>query len=147
MRLFSCPSCRQVVFFNNVKCERCELLLGYDDASNRILALRPDTEAASSLIAVAGRGDNTRWAYCANRAHDVCNWLLPLANDAPPVAGALCRACRHNLTIPDLSVDQNVVLWRRIEEAKHRLLYTILRLDLPIAVHDPSPGPAAVRPQ
>jgi hypothetical protein len=49
-----------------------------------------------------------------------------------PADNALCRACRHNLTIPDPSQADNVVLWRKMEEAKHRLLYTILRLRLPL---------------
>jgi hypothetical protein len=132
MKLFSCPACAHVVFFNNVKCERCDLLLGYDDASNRMLALLAAGEPADTLVATTERDQNTRWVYCANHAHDVCNWLLPLANDTLPAAGSLCRACRHNLTIPDLSVPTNIVLWRKMEEAKHRLFYTILRLGLPL---------------
>ena len=109
MKLFACPHCGQVVFFGNVKCERCEAQLGYDYHSNRM-------KVPSDL-----------WKYCGNHAHDVCNWLLHA--DSPDV---LCRACRHNLTIPDLGQPANIELWRKIEEAKHRLLYTILRLRLPL---------------
>jgi len=109
MKLFACPHCGQVVYFGNVKCERCESQLGYDYQSNRM-------KVVSEL-----------WKYCGNHAHDVCNWLLQA--DSPD---ELCRACRHNLTIPDLSQPANVELWRKIEEAKHRLLYTILRLRLPL---------------
>jgi hypothetical protein len=109
MKLFACPHCGQVVFFGNVKCERCESQLGYDYQSNRM-------KVVSEL-----------WKYCGNHAHDVCNWLLHADS-----SDKLCRACRHNLTIPDLSQPANVELWRKIEEAKHRLLYTILRLRLPL---------------
>lgn len=107
MRLFSCPSCRVVVYFENVRCERCEAAFGYDPARNR--------------MAVVGE-----LRYCANRAHGVCNWLLPAGD-----AGELCVACRHNLVIPDLSIAENVPPWTKIEWAKHRLLYTLLRLGLP----------------
>lgn len=109
MKLFACPHCGQIVFFGNVKCERCESQLGYDHEINRMRVLAPELK------------------YCGNYEHAVCNWLLPA--ESPDT---LCRACRHNLTIPDLSQPQNVDLWRKIEEAKHRLFYTILRLDLPL---------------
>lgn len=112
MRLFCCPSCAHILFFGNVRCERCETTLGYDPERNTMVSLEADT----------------RWRYCANHAHDVCNWLLPA--DSDPAQG-LCIACRHNLVIPDLTIPSNLVWWRRIEEAKHQLLYTILRLRLP----------------
>lgn len=132
MRLFSCPVCGQVLFFGNVKCERCEAMLGYEPTANRMLALAADD--SGRLVATAGRLEGTAWRYCGNHAHDVCNWLIPA--DQP---GELCRACRHNLTIPDLSVPENVGLWRKLEEAKHRLLYTILRLNLPLFDRDARP--------
>ncbi|MEO8553669.1 MAG: putative zinc-binding metallopeptidase, partial [Kofleriaceae bacterium] len=116
MKLFSCPACGQVLFFGNVKCERCDAILGYEPERNRMLVL------------------GTAWKYCANHTHAVCNWLLPADATAE-----LCRACRHNSTIPDLSVPENVELWRKIEEAKHRLLYTILRLGLPLFDRDERP--------
>ena len=43
-----------------------------------------------------------------------------------------CAACRHNRVIPDLSVAGNDRLWGRIEAAKHRLFYSLLRLGLPL---------------
>jgi len=94
-----------------------------------MIALAPDGDR---LVATAGRHQGTRWKHCANRRYDVCNWLIAAEGDAPIDPDELCRACRHNVTIPDLSRPDNVVLWRRLEEAKHRLLYTILRLDLPL---------------
>jgi hypothetical protein len=127
MRLFSCPACGLVVFFGNVTCGRCGAGLGYEPTSNAMIALAPEGDR---LVATAGRHKGTTWTYCGNHVHDVCNWLLP--GDAAGGDGELCRACRHNTTIPDLSVPENVALWRRMEEAKHRLLYTVLRLRLPL---------------
>jgi hypothetical protein len=124
MKLFSCPACGLIVFFGNVRCERCGEGLGYEPETNAMIALHRDGDR---WIASAGRHAGTSWTYCANHAHDVCNWLLPEA-----ATDALCRACRHNVTIPDPSQPQNVALWRKVEEAKHRLLYTILRLELPL---------------
>jgi hypothetical protein len=37
-----------------------------------------------------------------------------------------------NLVIPDLSVFGNLERWRKIEMAKRRVIYTILRLGLPV---------------
>jgi hypothetical protein len=130
MRLFSCPACHQIVFFGNVACERCSAVLGYEPTRNAMLALEPDGADGARLVATAGRHRGTAWRYCGNHTHGGCNWLLPA--DAPDAPDALCRACRHNLVIPDLSTPENVDLWRRMEEAKHRLLYTVLRLRLPL---------------
>jgi len=66
------------------------------------------------------------YRFCANAEHDTCNWLIE-ANEPDK----FCAACRHNRTIPDLSSPENLARWRRIEGAKHRLFYTILKLGLP----------------
>ncbi len=113
MRLFACPNCGLVVFFSNTRCERCETQLGYAPMPNRMIPLKAD-------------GRKT-WKYCNNFNHGVCNWLIPAEDPSE-----LCRACRHNMTIPDLSVPENIPLWTKLEQAKHRLLYTILRLNLPL---------------
>jgi hypothetical protein len=65
--------------------------------------------------------------FCANAAYDACNWLVPQENP-----DAFCRACRLNRTLPDLRMPENVVLWRRLERAKRRLVYGLLRLGLPV---------------
>jgi hypothetical protein len=124
MKLFSCPACGQIVFFGNVRCERCGEGLGYEPETNVMVALRSEGD---HQVASAGRHAGTAWRYCANHSYDVCDWLLPAA--APE---SLCRACRHNVTIPDPGQPQNLLLWRKVEDAKHRLLYTILRLGLPL---------------
>lgn len=122
MNLFSCQHCGQLVYFENIRCERCGYALGYQLDTNRIVALESVGDGSwRSEDGVAAR-------YCANVAHGVCNWLVP--PDASP--DALCESCGLNRTIPDLSVATNLESWRRLELAKHRLVYSLQRLGLPI---------------
>lgn len=73
---------------------------------------------------------------CANYAqHAVCNWMVHAADDRP-----FCPACRLNRTIPDLAVEGNIDLWRSLETEKHRLIYSLLRLGLPVVGQDEDPG-------
>lgn len=41
-------------------------------------------------------------------------------------------ACRFNRTVPDLVDQRHVLLWQRLESAKHRVVRTLLSLGLPI---------------
>ena len=59
--------------------------------------------------------------------HEVCNWLIPA-----DIADQFCAACQHNRMIPDLTQPENLVHWRTVERAKHRLFYTLLKLRLPL---------------
>jgi hypothetical protein len=45
---------------------------------------------------------------------------------------SFCTACRHNRTIPDLSLPENRANWQKAEEAKRRLFYSLIKLRLPI---------------
>lgn len=128
MKLFECQHCGQPLYFESARCDNCGHCLGY----------LPDVEAMTALepIGEAEGGDGTLWRalaapmgryrYCANARHEVCNWLVD-ADGAEP----FCAACRHNRTIPDLSWPRNLANWRKIEVAKHRLFYSLLRLRLP----------------
>ena len=108
--------------------------------SARLLCLRPSrfrpwSRPAERWKALADPERTFR--FCDNAGYDACNWLIE-----PDVAGSLCAACRHNHTIPDLSVAENLVLWRLLELNKHRLFYTLQRLRLPLAtrIDDPEHG-------
>src|SRR3954463_8877011 len=132
MKLFECQHCGQPLYFENIRCESCGRNLGYLSAGETISALE---EGKRGLRALAER--RGRYRYCANAQHGVCNWLVS-AEDPEQ----FCAACRHNRMIPDLSVPENLANWRRIELAKHRLFYTLLRLRLPLRtkVEDPENG-------
>ncbi|HSA80945.1 MAG TPA: putative zinc-binding metallopeptidase [Geminicoccaceae bacterium] len=55
---------------------------------------------------------------------------------------AFCQACCLNRTIPDLGLPENLLRWQRLEAAKHRLVYGLLRLSLPVVskFEDPDAG-------
>lgn len=122
MRLFRCQSCGQVLHFENTRCERCGHALGFLPAPATLSALERDGRAWRALAQPEGR-----FRYCANADHDACNWLVPARSSE-----ALCRSCRHNRTVPDLAVPENLVPWRRWETAKRRLVYTLQKLQLPL---------------
>ena len=68
----------------------------------------------------------------------VCNWMVPAEN----ANEVFCVSCRLDLVVPDLSVPDNLMLWAAIEAAKRRLIYSALRLKLPLAnrAEDPQNG-------
>jgi hypothetical protein len=53
---------------------------------------------------------------------------------------AFCAACRHNHVIPNLANTEHHDRWRRLETAKHRLFYTLLKLRLPSTTRPDDPG-------
>ncbi len=135
MKLFQCQKCGQLLHFENTRCERCGSTLGYLSQRETMTALAagPDSRNAEETIWRA-LADQQDYRFCVNSAHAVCNWLLPVA-----LPDLYCAACRHNRTIPDLSLPQNLNNWRAIEVAKHRLFYTLLQLRLPLATKAESP--------
>jgi len=122
MRLFKCQECGQTVFFENRTCEQCGHALGYLPKAMQSVAL---VREGDDFVPVKGR--HLKFRYCANAAQDACNWLIPV--DSP---GRFCDACRHNRTIPDLTAGNNLLAWKRMEFAKHRLFYTLIALRLPL---------------
>lgn len=131
MKLFVCTSCSNLVYFENRACESCGSRLGYFPEAHRVLALEPVADSWISL------GEIKEFRFCANAEHDACNWLIPA--DSPD---RLCAACRHNHIIPDLSLDENLSRWRKLEMARHHMFYGLLRLRLPLEtrLEDPAFG-------
>jgi hypothetical protein len=133
MKLFSCQGCGQLLYFENVRCENCQRLLGYLSDLTEISALEPLAGDSWKVLAAPKKA----YKFCNNAQFGVCNWMVQ-ADDAL----GFCAACRHNHVIPDLTVPGNDALWRRIEIAKHRLFYSLLRLGLPLEnrADDPQHG-------
>ena len=121
MKLFECQNCGQLIYFENTQCERCGHALGFLPSLAVMTALRPNGDGSYMPLA----GPSARVCYCANRQHGACNWLVDAG------AEPLCRACELNRTIPDLTLPENLRRWQRVEIAKHRLVYSLLRLGLP----------------
>jgi hypothetical protein len=108
MKQLTCPHCHTRVFFEQSLCAQCGTALGFDTACSCMVAadaVRP----------------------CANRDLIECNW----ATDA---RDPYCPSCRLTRTIPSLGSARNVALWKKVEQAKRRLTYDLMRLNLPLAV-------------
>jgi len=109
MRRFSCR-CGRPVYFENRGCTNCGRALAFDAAA---LDMQAEELPGAGL------------AYCSNRTADIrCNWVSP--------AGGQCLSCRTSKLIPALSKTENRERWRKLEAAKRRLLYDVLRIGLPV---------------
>jgi hypothetical protein len=117
LKLFSCPTCGQTLYFENSRCLGCGGAVLYD----------PETE----LFVPAGG----EFFECANAQDALCNWRAR-------GEGQFCRACELNRTIPDLSIAGNRGRWVRVEAAKRRLVYALLSFGLPVGPKQ-SPGDEA----
>lgn len=122
MKLFACQNCGNPLYFENTRCERCQHNTGYIPELEVISAVKPD---ADKWIALADPGK--RYRFCANWEVHACNWLVRTDSGATH-----CRACQHNRTIPDISDPSHHALWQRIEQAKRRLVYSLIKLKLPM---------------
>ncbi len=121
MQLFKCQHCAQVLYFENTICEKCGRKLGYLPDLGTMSATDPD---GANWIALAN--PERRYRFCANWELNACNWMVD-AEDGE----TYCFACRHNRTIPDISVPERQIAWEKLEEAKRRLFYSIIKLKLP----------------
>jgi hypothetical protein len=134
MKTFYCDACGALVFFENVHCLNCQHALGF----------LPDVLDLSALEshdgrwrALSGTARGKHYNLCANgREHQTCNWLVPAEDSSP-----LCVSCRLNDVIPNLNEPLNRERWFKLEQAKRRLVYTLLRLGLPLESAEPN-GPA-----
>jgi hypothetical protein len=122
MKLFQCQNCAHPLFFENDTCEKCRYQLAYRDSTFDLIALGPD----SVDWTIPNEGSH-EFTYCKNHEFNACNWLV-LKTDTT----GFCTACKLNRTIPDLSIKKNLKKWKRIEVAKHRLVYQLQKLSLPV---------------
>ncbi|HUI15854.1 MAG TPA: putative zinc-binding peptidase [Xanthobacteraceae bacterium] len=127
MKLFKCQYCEQLLYFENTVCEKCGHRLGFISEIMNLSALEPQGDLWRALAV-----DKTFYRFCANAAFNVCNWMIEAG--APD---AYCAACRHNRTIPDTGIPANLAAWQKIEGAKHRLFYTLMKLNLPLHGNGP----------
>jgi hypothetical protein len=100
-----------------------------------MMLVLPDEQQSPYRISTrSGRGTvERRYARCANYATPAgCNWLIALGANENAATPLLCRSCRLNRTIPDLSVPENAQWWARIEDAKRQVVSTLIMLGLPV---------------
>lgn len=131
MRDFQC-ACGQTLYFENTVCTACQRRLGYEPWRGQLLALEP---------AHIGAGEQQWWRdtcsgdlfkRCFNDTeYQVCNWLVSDPDHS------FCLACGLNDTIPEVNSGYRALQrrkwWGRMEQAKRRLIYTLLFLGLPVA--------------
>lgn len=108
MLKFACPCCGNGLFFSNFYCVGCSSEVAFSPST---FNFRPTSEAVA----------------CANRQeHGVCNW-------ATESGSTYCLSCALNQVVPDLSIAGNRDKWMNLEEGKRRLLFTCLRLNVPLS--------------
>ena len=121
MKRFRCD-CGHPLFFESTHCTACGADVGFDPVTAEMVTLNSSNRTGSLF-------DNTGdYQRCQNGVdYGVCNWLVP-----PSATGSLCLGCQFNRTVVDLSSARNVARWGRFEQAKKRLIYTLLSLNLPL---------------
>ncbi len=129
MRIFTCSSCQQTVFFENVQCTRCGMRLAYLPDKRILSAVEPLDENNGLFRPLSPLADGGTYRLCSNQIdYGACNWLVPAEDPRPQ-----CVACRMSVAYPDdLDVPVALENWRKLERAKRRLLYTLDALGLPI---------------
>ena len=140
MKTYTCI-CGQITFFENVTCVACGRELGFLPDATRLSSLEP---AENGFFRPAEeKAKKSLYTKCRNYAKEsVCNWMIPANEAGAQNAEPFCLSCRLNETIPDLTIKENHALWARMETAKHRLVYSLLNLKLPVAnkAEDPQQG-------
>jgi hypothetical protein len=108
-RSYTCR-CGRPIFFRNSRCLGCGAALGYEPNAGVLRALDPDetSRLCANLTTASG-----------------CNWLV---DDGQ----TLCKSCRLDRVIPDLSNAADAECYRRISIAKRRLVSMLLALGLPV---------------
>ncbi|MFT4204125.1 MAG: putative zinc-binding peptidase [Chitinophagaceae bacterium] len=122
MQLFECSHCGNAVYFDNVFCASCGCALGYNPLTEKMVSLVSNDEGTYSDPDV-----DDKYHYCSNHQYDVCNWIIP--DDDP---ATVCIACSLNRTIPNISNPEYKARWKKIEAAKHRLVYALMKWHLPV---------------
>lgn len=123
MKLYSCCNCDNPLYFENSACLNCQHAVGFEALRFELITL----DLHSNVYSPVDRKDEA-YRYCSNAALGTCNWLIPIDHNS-----MFCKACELNRTIPALTSSENREKWKRIEIAKHRLIYSLLRLNLSVA--------------
>ena len=122
MKTYQCQ-CGTRLHFENSLCLSCQHELGFLPDDRVLSTLSPESKGVWRAYS-----NDRLYRKCNNYArHRVCNWMVPIEDNHE-----FCFSCRLSEIIPDLSKPQNILLWRRIEQAKRRLLYSLMWFELPI---------------
>lgn len=127
----TCPD-EQILFFESSHCLACSRIVGLDDWFDKVEPYNLDKKSGHYF---KDAKPGVPYQKCDNNAqYGVCNGMVNL-DTFEPVEGedeVLCFACRFNDVIPDLSVTEHIPLWRKMENAKRRAIYTLKAFSLPL---------------
>lgn len=124
MKLYTCNNCHSLIYFENNICLHCGYSLGFDANSLSLITLVREGNYLFSNV----QNNPETFRYCKNAEYSICNWLIHSFETSE-----YCTACQLNRVIPDLANPENMRRWKNIEIAKHRLIYSLLRLHLPVS--------------
>ncbi|MBH0062415.1 putative zinc-binding metallopeptidase [Pseudoalteromonas sp. NZS71] len=143
MKTFKCNCTDQLIlFFESSHCLACGRTVGIDDDFDQVEPYEIDEQSGLFYKAEA---PEVFYKKCDNNAqYHVCNGMVNL-DTFIPVADkdeVLCFSCRFNETVPDLSIVEHIPLWKKMETAKRRALYTLKSLSLPLntTIQEPESG-------
>lgn len=120
MKIFACPNCANTIFFENFFCEVCDTHLGFHSKNMEFVTMSYENSSRRSMKSTEGL------PYCENHNLDLCNWVVEDKMDS------FCVACKLNRKVPDSADTENFEKWKRLEKDKHRLVFQLLRLQLPL---------------
>jgi len=123
MEIFKCTHCGHILYFENNSCVQCGFPLGFEAEE---LKLYPLVIGEKQIYTLYKRTEQA-YRYCTNHVYGVCNWLVEANSET-----AYCKACDLNSTIPNLNQPEAIGQWMVIENAKHRLVYSLLKMKLPL---------------
>ncbi|MFV1872157.1 MAG: putative zinc-binding metallopeptidase [Oleiphilus sp.] len=140
MKTFTC-SCetRHILFFESNTCLACKRVVGLDDHFDKVEAYDLDEQSGHYF-----KADTPTIAFrkCDNHAqYQACNGMVKInsAEESDDKEEQLCFACRFNETIPNLSIEAHIPLWKKMEAAKRRALFTLKALSLPLKTRQQDP--------
>jgi len=143
MKTFKCNCTEQLIlFFESSHCLACGRTVGIDDEFDQVEPYEIDEQSGLFYKAEA---PDVFYKKCDNNTqYHVCNGMVNL-DTFIPVADkdeVLCFSCRFNETVPDLSIIGHIPLWKKMETAKRRALYTLKSLSLPLntIIQEPESG-------
>lgn len=133
MKTFQC-SCahKPILFFESNHCLSCDSTVGIDDNFNQV---EPYQQDPSTGLFFKKSKPKVQYKKCDNNEqYNACNGMVDLSTFIadPEKDEVLCFACRFNETVPDLSIVEHIPLWRKMETAKRRALYTLKAFPIPL---------------
>lgn len=128
MKNFACQ-CGHALTFEDSQCAHCAAVLGYEPNTEQLLILKPGKLAHQWLCP-----KSSSYYFCKNHIdYDNCNWLCRTPN-------SFCLSCRLTEIVPNLQSEQNLDDWKLMETAKRRLIYSLLKLKLPLKSRAEAPS-------